>query len=109
MLNIDLPIVNRKEKISFIVEFSSIFKKLRDKEKDVLNILLLYQDALNYNILIDYDLRVRMREELGISEHNFNNLISSLRKKGVILDNKINKYYVNLVQQDSIQITFNAQ
>ena len=109
MLSINLPIGTRKEKISFIVEFSSIFKKLRDKEKDVLKELLLYQDALNYNILIDYDIRLKVREGIGISEHNFNNLVSSLRRKGIILDNKISKYYIDLINQDSINISFNAQ
>lgn len=109
MLNIKLPIENRKEKISFIVEFSTIFKKLRDKEKDVLKELLVYQDALNYNVLMDYNVRVKVREGLNISEHNFNNIISSLRKRGVIINNEIIKYYLDLVNQDGINITFNAR
>lgn len=102
-LNYDL-----KNKIAFMIEFSCLFKKLRNMEKEVLKLLLFYQNQLNYDILMDYDVKVKIREDLDISEYNFNNLISSLRKKGIIVGNKVNDTYLNLINKDSIQINFNA-
>lgn len=106
MLTINLKEKERREKINFIVEFMNLFKKLRDKERELLKHMLLYQCELQYNILMDYDLKVRMRSELGISEHNFNNLISSMRKKNVIVNNKIDDSYIKMVNLDAIKIEF---
>jgi hypothetical protein len=108
MLKINLP-YELEDRISFMIELSCMFKKLRNMEKEVLRKLVKYQLNLNYNVLIDYDIKVKIREELDISEYNFNNLISSLRKKEIIVGGRIKDSYLQLVQKDSVLITFNNE
>lgn len=96
-MRIDFRNKTDQEKLMFLIEFSCLFKKLRDKEKQVLCKLLYYQNKLLYDVLKDYDVKVQIREDLKISEHNFNNIISSLKKKNVIIDYKVNKPYIDFL------------
>ncbi len=94
-----------RDRINFLIEFTSLFKKLRPKEKDVLKELLYYSQLHNYDILMDYEVKLKIREHLKISEFNLNNLITALRKKDIIVGNKIKPYYLVLVSKSKINIS----
>ncbi len=48
--------------------------------------------------LFSYEVKLQIRDELKLKDHTLQNLLSSLRKKGVIVDNKITPYYVPKVE-----------
>jgi hypothetical protein len=94
-MTIDLKSKTKQQKLMFLIEFASLFKKLREREKQVLCKLLEYQSEISYDILMDYNLKVKVRDDLSISEHNFNNIISSLKRKNIIINDKIAAPYCN--------------
>tara|TARA_R110002020_G_scaffold448039_3_gene660683 strand:+ start:1477 stop:1884 length:408 start_codon:yes stop_codon:yes gene_type:complete len=59
--------------------------------------------------LFSYETKLKIRNDLKIKDHTLQNLLSSLRKKGVIVDNKIAPYYVPQVQTKtkSFQLIYN--
>jgi len=68
---------------------------LSNRELDVLAHLLyydyLYRDIpedLREKLVFDYEIRVIIRDSIGISEAVLNNLITSIRKKGIITGKK---------------------
>lgn len=94
------------QKYKFLVEFTCLFNKLRPKEKEVLSRILFYQKDLNYDVLKDYEVKVKIREDVNISEHNFNNIIASLKKKNVVKNNKLTDVYRKLIDSNKIDILF---
>lgn len=52
-------------------------------------------DDLAWKLTFDYDNRTKLKKELNIkSDQIFNNLLYSLRKDKVIIDNKLNKSFI---------------
>lgn len=77
--------------------------KLRPKEIDVMSLLLYYnilekpnfvRDDDRWKKIFDYDTKLKIKEELEIEDYTLQNILSSLRKKGAIKDNKIQDYYI---------------
>lgn len=69
---------------------------LSSRELDVLAHLLYYNylykeiaEHLREKLVFDYETRVAIRDSIGITEPVLNNLISSLKKKGVISGKRI--------------------
>jgi hypothetical protein len=65
--------------------------RLRNKELDVLSELLYFNDKysnipqeLRWKIVFDYDTKMEMIKYLGIKDIDMYNIITSLRKKGII-------------------------
>jgi hypothetical protein len=76
------------------------FSSMRSREKDVFAILLRSNwllksksKAYRDEYLLSREHRVYMATELKISDINLNMIISSLRKRGVIVDNSIDAKY----------------
>ena len=72
--------------------------KLRGKELDVLAQLLFHNNKLKdipephrWKIIFDYDTKVEIRTALELSDASMNNNLTSLRKKGIIKNNKVIK------------------
>lgn len=70
--------------------------KLSNRELDVLAYLLYYdheyrdiQADLREKLVFDYTIRVAIRDSIGVSEAVLNNLLTSIRKKGIIKGKKI--------------------
>lgn len=91
--------VNRKAFFRMWVMMIQPFLKLRNQEVQVLSELLYQRFLISKEVknqkMIDeltFNLKTRkaIREELGIKMYSFNNLIASLRKKGIIKDDRIN-------------------
>lgn len=92
-----IPITTTKERFfRQYVELLNPILALRGKELDVLAKLLYCNNEKQYikpqdrwiNIF-SYDNKVSMRSDLGLSDASFANNLSSLRKKGVIVNNRV--------------------
>jgi hypothetical protein len=90
------------------LDITKTFHKLNKQQQQVLALLLYYHylykkeitnDKILWKVVFDYDTRVKIREdsifgEKGLSSNSFENILSTLRKKKVIIDNKINPSYI---------------
>ena len=62
-------------------------------------------EKISWRLALDYDSRAKMREELGdISFNSFANILTSLRKKGILVNNKIPSAY--LLNESDTSLTF---
>jgi len=84
---------------------------IRDKELDVLAEFLYHNDKykniesdLRSKILFDYDTKLAIREYLGISEANFNNIVTRLRKLNIL--NKKRTFNTYGITSEDKSITF---
>jgi DNA-binding MarR family transcriptional regulator len=80
--------------------------KLRGKELDVMSELLYYNDKFKdipeehrWKLIFDYDVKTEIREKLNLSDASLNNNLSALRKKGILVKNRILKSF--LIYPDS--------
>lgn len=100
------------------LEITRLFHNLTDQQIDVLALLLFYhykykQDITNdkilWKILFDYDTKHLIKEELGIKDQGIQNVLTTLRKKNIINDNKIVKTYIPEIEANSnnFKIIFN--
>ena len=84
------------------------FLKLRKKELEVLSKLLYHRYMISLevknkemldDILFSSKMKKQITSELNIPEYAYNNLLSSLRKKGFVLERSINKKIIPVVQE----------
>ena len=88
--------------------------KLKDKEIEVLsNFLSIWykkQDNRDLSrLLFSTPVRKMVRKSIGMSEASFNNHITMLRKKKMIVDKKINSAILEGVKDTGIEITYKIQ
>lgn len=90
------------------LDITKTFHGLNKQQQQVLALLLyhhyLYKkeitnDKILWKVVFDYETRVKIREdsifgEKGLGSNSFENILSTLRKKKVIIDNKINPAYI---------------
>jgi hypothetical protein len=100
------------------LEFLRPYHKLQPKEMKALSLMLYYRSELSESVnnedLINqllFSTRVRksIREELGnMGPKVFNNLLTSLRRKGVLsIDNIILPALIPIMTEDGFQLTLN--
>lgn len=123
-MNKDEKVANINIKIkSFFtrfVEFTAPFHKLRKQQQHVLALLLyhhykLKQEITNNKILwkevFDYDTKLSIAEELEMQQGALENVLSQLRKRGVIVDNQVSAVFIpdisNKSKRFSIIFNFN--
>ena len=85
--------------------------KLKDKEIEVLSSFLSiwYKNKNNDNIeklLFSTPIRKMVRNSIGMSEASFNNHITMLRKKEMIVDKKINASILQSIKDTGIEVTY---
>jgi CRP-like cAMP-binding protein len=85
---------------------------LRGKEQDVLAELMYYnykyqhlEEKIRWKVIMDYDTRTEIQQTLDISAASLYNIYSSLRKKGIIKENKVNKNYL-IVPKEEFSLVF---
>lgn len=94
------------------------FLKLRNKELDVVAKLLYHRylislEVKNKEMLDDLLFSTKMKKqiilELGIPEYAYNNLLTPLRKKKIIIDNSINKQIIPVIKEpfDNFKLIYN--
>ena len=96
------------------------YHKLRDKEQEALALMLYYRYELSQEVsnpdlvqklLFSTDTRKQMRADLGgMGPKVFNNLLTALRKKGVLgKDNVINPGLVPKMSETGFKLIFNFE
>jgi hypothetical protein len=94
-----IPIVSNKDKFfrQYVELMNPIFK-LNGRELDVLSEIIKMNDSLvsvdekfRGKLLLDYDSKRIMCDNLKMSDASFNNNLTSLRKKGLLLGNNLAK------------------
>lgn len=98
----------------YYVELLNPIVKLRKRELDVWAQLLWYnneyrqlEEAVRFKIVFDYETKAKIAKELKISMDVLNNNLSELRKKKIIVDNKIPKGYQVYLEDNEYNLTFN--
>ena len=85
--------------------------KLKDKEVEVLSnfISIWYKNKSNKDIdklLFSTPVRKMVRKSIDMSEASFNNHITMLRKKKMIINKKLNPNILNGIKDSGIEITY---
>ena len=85
--------------------------KLKDKEIEVLSSFLSiwHKNKNNKNIdklLLSTPVRKMVRKSIGMSEASFNNHITMLRKKKMIVDKRINSNILDNIDNQGIDVTY---
>lgn len=113
----EIPIQTDRRK--FFRQYVEILKpicKLRDREADVLAELLyqayIRKDINNlidrFKLVFDYDTKIKMQDDIGMSTAVFRNCITQLRKKKIIgKNNVINLFYLINPDDDIVSIKYN--
>lgn len=88
--------------------------KLKDKEIEVLSSFLSiwYKNKDKQDIdklLLSTPVRKMVRKSIGMSEASFNNHITMLRKKKMIVDRKINSSILENIKDQNIEITYKIE
>ena len=85
--------------------------KLKDKEIEVLSSFLSIWQSNRDNANLDKMLfstpvRKMVRKQIGMSEASFNNHITMLRKKSMIVDKKINSNILSGIEKERIEVIY---
>lgn len=119
-MNIKRIHTDKKSIFRFWLEFLKPYHKLRNKEVEALSLMLYYRYELSREIpnidmvdmiLFSTETRGKIRSELSnMSQKVFNNLLTSLRKKGVLTkDNKIHHNLIPNMTEDGFKLIFNFE
>ena len=119
-MNIKRIHTDKKSIFRFWLEFLKPYHKLRNKEVEALSLMLYYRYELSREIpniemvdmiLFSTETRGKIRAELSnMSQKVFNNLLTSLRKKGVLtMDNKIHHNLIPNMTEDGFKLIFNFE
>ena len=120
MKNSKVANINIKLKDLFFkwMEITKPFHKLTGQQQNVLALFLYYhykfkQEITNSKILwqglFDYDTKMLIKEELGIKDAGFQNIMHQLRKKKIIDKKQISTAYIPNLEKDAnnFKIIFN--
>lgn len=71
--------------------------------KDVTN------DNLVWKLVFDYDTKIKIMDEVGIDDKRLNNIFTDLRKRGIIVNNRIREAYIPNLEKssNSFRVVFN--
>lgn len=92
------------------LELTKPFHQLRGHQMTVLGWLLyyhyIYKNTINdenlvWKLVFDYDTKVKIKEIIGIQDASFQNVLTALRKKGAIKDNKIIPSYIPVISKNA--------
>ena len=102
---------NITESLKAYLQILNPVLKLKDKEMEVLsNFLSIWyknkdKDSID-KLLFSTPVRKMVRKSIGMSEASFNNHITMLRKKKMIVDKKINSSILQNIQNTGIEVTY---
>jgi len=119
-MNIKRIHTDKKTIFRYWLEFLKPYHKLRAKEIEALSLMLYYRYELSRSIndvemvdmiLFSTQTRIKIRKDLNdMGQKVFNNLLTSLRKKGVITkDNKINPVLIPSMTEEGFKLVFNFE
>lgn len=100
------------------LDITYTFHKLTRQQIEVLSLLLyhhysLQQEITNKKILwkmvFDYETKNKIKKEVDISDASLQNVLTSLRKRGIISSNQIVSTYIPIIEKDNknFKVVFN--
>ena len=100
------------------LQITELFHGLTKQQINVLACLLYYHYELSkeitnkkilWKLVFDYETKEKIKEELGIKDAGFHNVLTQLRKKNIVSNNQIVSTYVPNLEIDSVnfKIIFN--
>lgn len=102
-MTINIPTDNKKyfRQCLEILKVMPPLDDLSNRELDVLGGFLYYnykyrdikEDEVRYKIVFDYDIKIAICDEVGISEATMNNLLTSLRRKNILKGTALTSTY----------------
>lgn len=92
--------------------------KLRSKEIELLAYIMylneVYKSSIlnqedRWNKIFSYEGKIKIQEELDLKNYSLNNMLTSLRKSNMIVDNTVPDKYIPKIKEDNkgIQLIFN--
>ena len=113
-------VTDKKLVFRYWLNFLKPYHKLRQKEIEALGIMLYYRYELSKEVnnialverlLFSTETRVKIRKELNnMGQKVFNNLLTSLRNKGVLSkDNKIHPSLIPNMDETGFKLTFDFE
>lgn len=122
MKNINVQNLKTKENNFFKIWLMILqpFLSLRKQEINVLSKLLYFRYSISKDVknkaivdelLFNTKTRNKIRKELEMESYAFNNVLSSLRKKKIILNNSINNKVIPIVEEDfkNFKLVYNIE
>jgi hypothetical protein len=125
MINVKEAKLNVKLKELFVrwLDITKSFHKLNNQQQQVLALMLYYHyqykkeitnNKILWKVLFDYDTKLKIKEdemfgEGGMNSNVLHNILSSLRKRKIIVDNQISPMYIPELSQDckNFKVIFN--
>lgn len=100
------------------LDITSSFHKLTKQQIEVLALLLYYHHELEkeitnkkilWRMVFDYETKSKIKRELNIKDASLQNVLTSLRKKGIVKDNQIVSTYIPKLEQgnNNFRVIFN--
>jgi len=100
------------------LDITKAFHKLNNQQQQVLALLLYYhyqfrKETTNkkilWTIVFDYDTKMKIKEELEMNDNSFQNILTTLRKKKIIVDGEISSLYIPELDLDAknFKVIFN--
>lgn len=122
-INIKRIHTSKRSIFKYWLEFLKPYHKLRPKEIEALSLMLFYRYEFSLEVdnaellstlLFSEKTRIKMKKELGGMDNKvFNNLLTSLRKKGVIIKenkgNRLNPVLIPNMTEDGFQLIFDFE
>ena len=85
------------------LDITKAFHKLNNQQQQVLALLLYYHyvfkkettnNKILWKLVFDYDTKMKIKEELEMNDNSFQNILTKLRKKHIIVDGEITPQYI---------------
>ena len=89
---------------------TKIYHKLTDQQINILSLFLyeyykLKKEVTNERIinevLFDYKIKMKIKEELGIKDPSLQNAMTIFRKKGIVVNNQLSKLFIPQIEKDA--------
>jgi len=125
MINVKEANLNVKLKDLFLkwLDVTSSFNKLNNQQQQVLSLLLYYHyqykkeitnNKILWKVIFDYDTKIKIMDDQlfegkKMNSNGLHNILTTLRKKGVIVDGEISKKFIPELTNDckNFKIIFN--
>lgn len=106
---------NKKDIFYHYLNVTTVLHKLSPKEKHLLSLFLFYADREKHNFkkqedlwnkVFSHEIKEQIMMDMDIKSSSIHNLMTSLRKKKVIQDNKIAAQYIVNLDDGKLELSF---
>lgn len=119
-INVQTLKVNEKQFFKVWLTLMQPFLQLRNQDMTVLAYLLYYRhvifqevsnEAIVDDLLFSTRNRNKIKEDIGIKSYAFNNALTALRKKGLIIGSSLSKKIIPVIEDDfrNFKLVYNVE